>query len=120
MNTYTIQVDKDQIELIAKALDFFSRIQLGQISELVNPYMVPLQKADYKLVTEQLTSLKSTMFPELPENAYYSIKSKKVPDNIRQIIDIYESIKYVLSEENDKKNLFHWSSEKELPQISRN
>ena len=92
MSKYTLEVDSEQLKHISKALDFYARIQTGQVSELVNPYMVQLPDADYKEVDETLKTLKKRMFPELPEGAFYSIKSKHISDQTRQMIDIFEVI----------------------------
>ncbi len=124
MSKYTLEVDSEQLKHISKALDFYARIQTGQVSELVNPYMVPLPDADYKEVDELLKTLKKQMFPELPEGAFYSIKSKHISDQTRQMIDIFEVIRYQLMSESDspevvEKNVkpFHWAAEKPLPTI---
>lgn len=115
MTQYLLELDEDQLQLVSQALDFFARIQTGQISELVNPYMVPLPDADYKEVEALVLSLKQQMFPLLPEKAYYSIRSKHIPDTVRQMIDIYESIRFHSGDEKQKP--FNWSSEKRLPKI---
>ena len=54
MSKYTLEVDSEQLKHISKALDFFARIQTGQVSELVNPYMLPLPDADYKEVSNEI------------------------------------------------------------------
>ncbi len=124
MSKYTLEVDSEQLKHISKALDFYARIQTGQVSELVNPYMVQLPDADYKEVDEMLKTLKKRMFPELPEGAFYSIKSKHISDQTRQMIDIFEVIKYQIMSESDSKEVveknvkpFHWSVEKPLPVV---
>ena len=126
MSRYTLEVDHEQLKHISKALDFFARIQTGQVSELVNPFMVPLPDADYKEVEEILKTLKKQMFPELPDGAYYSIKSKHITDQTRQIIDIFETIRFQLVADSEnpevvEKNIkpFHWSAEKPLPVITK-
>ena len=126
MSKYTLEVDSEQLKHISKALDFFARIQTGQVSELVNPYMVPLPDADYKEVDVLLKSLKKQMFPELPDGAFYSIKSKYISDQVRQMIDIFEVIRYQMMSESDspeiiEKNVrpFHWASDKQLPVLKK-
>lgn len=126
MSKYTLEVDSEQLKHISKALDFYARIQTGQVSELVNPYMVQLPDADYKEVDEMLKTLKKRMFPELPEGAFYSIKSKHITDQTRQIIDIFEVIRYQIMSESDSKEVveknvkpFHWSAEKPLPIVTK-
>ena len=119
MTKYNLEVDDDQLKHITKALDFFARIHTGQLSELSNPYMVPLPEADYEDVDVLLGALKEIMYPDLPEKAYYSIRSKRISDEIRQIIDIYEVIRYQINTKKDKRKPFHWSSEKIPPKISK-
>lgn len=126
MSDYILEVDEDQLKLISKALDFYARIQTGQISEITNPYMVPLPDADYSNVEKLMCELKTVMFPNLPADAFYSIKSKQIPDEVRQMVDIYEVIRHQLilnksdEEKTEKEKLsrpFNWSSEKQLPTI---
>lgn len=126
MSKYTLEVDNEQLKHISKALDFFARIQTGQVSELVNPYMVPLPDADYKEVDVLLKDLKKQMFPELPEGAFYSIKSKYISDQVRQMIDIFEVIRHQLMMDSDnqevvEKNIkpFHWATDKPLPVVKK-
>jgi hypothetical protein len=119
MTKYILEIDEDQLKHISKSLDFYARIQMGQVSEFANPYMVPLPNADYIDVETKLKELKEHMFPDLPADAYYSVKSKHISDDIRQMIDIFEVIKYeMITEEDDKFKPFHWSSEKDLPKLT--
>lgn len=125
MSNYRLLVDDSQLNHISKALDFYARIQMGQISEMVNPYMVPLPSCNYDEITPLITELKTKMFPDLPKNAYYSIKSSQLSDEVRQMVDIYEVIRFQLIadnetelKENDMKP-FNWSSEKLLPVIEK-
>lgn len=129
---YNLTLDKEQLDVLQKSLDLYARIQMGQLSQLTNPYLIPLPDADYSQVEDTLKELKTKMFPELPENSYYSIKSKKIADPIRQAVDILEVINHRLAWDNftptdeyDKpvgeqfKNPFHWSSDMDLPTIEK-
>lgn len=131
---YTLTLEKEQLDIISKSLDLYARIQMGQVSQITNPYLIPLPDADYTDVENKLSELKTLMFPELPDKSYYSIKSKKVPDPVRQAVDIFEVISHRLAwdyyippkdDPNKKpegdmfKNPFHWSSELDLPQIEK-
>jgi len=131
---YTLTLEKEQLDIISKSLDLYARIQMGQVSQITNPYLIPLPDADYTDVENKLSELKTAMFPELPDKSYYSIKSKKVPDPVRQAVDIFEVISHRLAwdyyippkdDPNKKpegdmfKNPFHWSSELDLPQIEK-
>lgn len=132
MSKYNLTVETDHLQVLVKALDLYARIQMGQVSQLTNPYLIPLPDADYSEVNDKIIALKKSMFPELPEKSYYSIKSKKVADTIRQAVDILEVINHKLAwdnfiPDNDHakpigdvyKNPLHWSSELELPQIEK-
>lgn len=130
MSNYTLTASEEQFKIINKALDLFARVQMGQLSELTNPFIVPLPDADYSDVASKITELKKSMFPELSENSYYSIKSKKLSDTIRQAVDIFEVIRYKLAFDNLPENSdkpvgvqydkpFHWSVEMPLPQINK-
>lgn len=133
-NKYQITLEKEQLEVISKALDLFARVQMGQVSELTNPYLIPLPDADYSDVETKIIELKKAMFPNLPEKSYYSIKSKYISDTIRQAVDIYEVIRHQLAMDSYEppiddpehkpdgamyKNPFHWSSELDLPKIEK-
>jgi len=134
MNKYQLELEKEHLEIIKKSLDLYARLQMGQLSQLTNPYLIPLQDAEYKDVEELLKELKKSMFPELPEKSFYSLKSKKISDPVRQAVDIFEVINHRLAWDNfeppvdnpDKKpegtmykNPFHWSSELNLPDIKK-
>jgi len=122
---YQLEATKDQFELILKSLDFYSRIQMGQVSELANPSIIPLPSADYAELEEKINIIKKAMFPELEEHEYFSVQSKKIPDTIKQTIDMIEVIKYQFKlampptattelDINKLKKPYHWSSEQEL------
>ena len=128
MNNYQIEATEAQLELIMKALDFHSRIQMGQVSELTNPYSIPLPNADYDDVTTQILELKKLMFPDLDAKAYYSIKSKILSDDIRKEVDILDVIRHQLAwdkttEEKPEgiqyKKPMNWSNESELIKIKK-
>jgi len=126
MDKFSLELDVEQLMLVSKAVDFFARIQTGQISEMINPYMVALPNADYTDIEKKIIDLKHSMFPELPENAHYSIRSKQLSDTVRQMIDIHEVIKFTIlppSTEEDQDNRprrpFQWSTEKQLPTIKK-
>jgi hypothetical protein len=126
-DNYVLELDSDQLQLISKSLDFYARIQTGQISELINPYMVPLDNADYTNVAEKVNDLKQSMFPDLPIDAHFSIKSPRMPDTIRQMVDICEVIRYGLlvtynstpDTENPISKPRSWSVEKNLPVLKK-
>jgi len=118
MTRYNLELDKKQLELIMKSLDFYSRIQMGQVSELVNPFVLPLPDANYDDVEELIIELKKAMFPNLDTNSYYAIKSNHIPDSTRQMIDIMEVIRYNLNDKNGDRP-YQWSNELDAPSITK-
>ncbi len=128
MSNYQIEANESQLELIMKALDFYSRIQMGQVSELTNPYSIPLSEADYSEVETKLIELKKSMFPSLEAKTFYSIKSKNLPDNIRQSVDILDVIRHRLAWDKTTEEKpsglqydkpMNWSNEIELIKIKK-
>lgn len=128
MNKYTVELNSEQLELVMKALDFYSRIQMGQVSELTNPFVIQLPNADYSNVDDQLLSLKKSMFPELDAKTFYSIKTKKIPDTIRQTVDILDVMRHKLAWDNTTEEKptgikynkpIHWSNEHDLIKITK-
>ena len=122
---YQLEASEAQLKLIIKALDFYSRVQMGQVSELTNPFSLPLENADYTDVDKKVSDLKQSMFPDLDSNSYYAIKSKKLPDSVRQSVDIMEVLRHRLSWDNTTEESptgiqyqkpFQWSNE--LPLVS--
>lgn len=131
MTNYILEATEEQFQIINKALDLFVRIQMGQISELTNPFIIPLPDADYSDVSAKIIELKKSMFPELSSDSYYSIKSKKLPDTVRQAVDIFEVIRHRLAMDNLPENTtdkpvgvqyekpFNWSNEMPLSTITK-
>jgi len=122
MSKYILEASDKQLEILVKALDFYSRIQMGQVSELTNPYVIPLPDADYSDVETKVFDLKKTMFPDLDSKSYYSLNSKRLPDTVRQAVDLMETINYKISEPVEgiqSTKPFHWSSEMDLPKIKK-
>jgi len=128
MSQYTLEASEAQFNLIVKALDFYSRIHMGQVSELTNPFSLPLPDADYSDVDTKVIELKKSMFPELEDREFYSIRAKKLPDDVRQAVDMLETIRYRISwdtttEEEPQgiqyKKPFHFSSEMDLAKIKK-
>ena len=58
MENYIVELDKDQLAYISKALDFITRIQTGRIMELTNPHMISLPNANYKQLDVLLMEIK--------------------------------------------------------------
>lgn len=95
---YNLQVNEEQLAMIQKALDLYSRLGIGQVEELANPFTSP-----YPIVSEKgkeiLKEFKKEVFPELDSGAYYSIFSKEAPENAKIGYDLIQVIRNFLAYE---------------------
>jgi hypothetical protein len=106
---YILKLNEKQIEILKKSLDFISRLQIGQISEIRDTFNSPLSdrinEENKNSLRENLIKIKKDLFPELhEENAYFSIYNKqKSPENARIAYDIYQVIRYTLAYDKNPK-----------------
>ena len=81
---YTLTINKEQACVIREALEIYSRLKHGQISELRNLFMDRWCAPDspFNWSTEPLLdSLKAVIFPDLEKNAYYGVGNKIYPES---------------------------------------
>ena len=81
---YTLTINKEQACVISEALEIYSRLKHGQISELRNLFMDRWCAPDspFNWSTEPLLdSLKAVIFPDLPKNASYGVGNKIYPES---------------------------------------
>ena len=96
---YTIKVNVDQARIIARALDLFSRIGIGQIEMVVEEaHKMSHAKieAPYAEIEEIVDKLKLALFG-MPINASHSICSDKVDVAYREAYDILQVIRHRLA-----------------------
>lgn len=78
---YTIELNEEQMRLMAKALEMHSRMRCGQLAE---SYMPPIQEKVWNLegkemhrkreiVDNCLTTIKVTLWPELNKHAHHGV-----------------------------------------------
>jgi len=103
MKQYNLSLDTEQLQLIQSALDLYSRIQTGQITELLNshsgPLSLPIAQSGAHDLEPLLLKVKAKIFPELGENySSWSINSPKhVPESARIAYDTVQVIRHKLS-----------------------
>lgn len=98
----TITTSIDQADIIAKALDFYSRIHMGQLNELL---MIPIPHKDKPIeqcvgynrgVSEDLIKMLKKDLTGMTD-AYWSITSNKLPDYVKIAADIKDVITHEIS-----------------------
>jgi len=100
---YQLEITENQAQIIENALDFYSRIQMGQFDELISNFSSPLYKdllknnPDYDKLKFYINELKKEILPELSINSFYSIGNKSRPDSSRISFDLIQVIRYRLS-----------------------
>jgi hypothetical protein len=80
----TLTINKEQARIMCEALEIYSRLKHGQISELRELFRDRWCAPDspFNWSTEPLLdSLKAVIFPELPKNAYHGVGSKIYPES---------------------------------------
>lgn len=92
----TLELSEKQAGIVEEALEFYSRIHMGQFEELGNFFHKRNYNRDeFRHLTDQL---RRCVFPELQRNAYYGICDKKhLSDNARIAWDIQQVIRHGVS-----------------------
>lgn len=101
MKKFSLEINSAQAKIIVEALDFYSRIQSGQLSELTNVCSGPLQQLitiEQSEDAEQLLGpIKKILFPNL-QGQFYGITNKiDLPDSARVSYDIKRVIRGALA-----------------------
>lgn len=81
---YKLTINKEQARVICEALELYSRLKHGQISELRNLFMDRwcAPNSPFNWDNEWiLNALKSMIFPELDRNASYGVGNKIYPES---------------------------------------
>lgn len=87
---YNLQLNKKQVNGILKALDFYSRISIGQLSEM--------KEISESASKETLTKLQEEMFPTLTGlNHSFGIAGKETPEDTKICYDIYKEIMFIFN-----------------------
>ena len=105
---YTIEVNKEQLRVVADSLDLYSRLKCGRLDML--EYLFINKKFDRESVDYVIQQLKILLFPDLLNNESYGIYSDKTPRESKVGYGIYKNIQYELHK-NDKE----WNIYKDYP-----
>ena len=91
-----IEVSEEQAKLILKALDFYGRVQLGQLEELLSFSSPIRERLSSKDLTESrflLDKIKKDIFG-LESNSFFSIMNKnEVPEEARLGYDMIQVLR---------------------------
>lgn len=120
---WSLEINHEQALVLKNALDFYSRIQMGQLEEVYHVAVMALNK--YKSVSREdmdraVRQLKKVLFPELMENSSHGIHSEKINDLARVAWDLQQVIRNRLAfdlhpPENDQ---LPWNVDYDTPQQS--
>jgi hypothetical protein len=94
-------MDEAQARLLTEALDFYSRIGIGQLEELVNSFRwlcdprLKDKHHELEVARRMIDSIKLLLF-NMPANASYGIYHQEVPECYRAAWDIQKVIKHQL------------------------
>ena len=99
MKTFTLEITAEQGEILVKALDFYSRIGIGQIGEVDNmlnmdPHV--REEASHNAVRNALDFVKRELFGFEPGQSF-GIFHGKVPERYKAAWDLQQVIRYVLA-----------------------
>ena len=81
---YSLVVNVEQARVIREALEVYSRLKYGQISELRNLFMDRWCAPDSRFNWDNewiFDALKAMIFPDLEKNAYYGVGNKVYPES---------------------------------------
>jgi len=98
--TYTVEFSEEQLQTIIEACDLYSRLQLGQLHMLTEPYGVfPVKSiSEHQEQVKYLTdALKAYLYPELSKNAYYGIFSDSTPEPAKELWDIQQVLRHSIA-----------------------
>jgi len=90
-----LKLTEQQARVIIQALEFWSRMFLGQVEEI--KWHPAVQDRKKSMALDSLVrQLKLSIFPELSPHGYFGIHSDKVPDQARQAFDILQVLRHQL------------------------
>lgn len=95
MKQYNLTITENQAKLLVKALDFYSRIGMGQFEELVR-LLSDERCNNFGIANDLMYVVKSVLFGK----NHFGIMSKELPDNFRIAWDIRKVIEHQFWKEN--------------------
>ena len=99
MEKYNLTLNKEQLLIIAEALDVCGRIKCAQLKEF--HHLFDDKKYNKDKVAEYLCDIKENIFPELQNTEYLSIYGRKAPTEAKLAYDIYKTILHQLHKDDE-------------------
>lgn len=99
MTKYSVELTQEQLDLVAKALEVYSRMHAGQFHiafEEAIPKRVWALKKDHNVATHYeglLHQLKAMLFSELSAGSYYGVSSIKEAPKLGEAQTIAEALR---------------------------
>lgn len=91
----TIELTETQLSCLTEALDFHTRLMMGQFDVLALPYFKRTdENGRYKEFKDKLDELKLIAYPELPLHSNYSISAKETMESSKISYELYKAIRY--------------------------
>jgi hypothetical protein len=93
-----LTMTESQANTIMKALDFYSRVGMGQLKEIKNVieyFNKDWDKAD--IVDDHIIAIKEVYFPELSRDGYYGIFGSDTPEESKISWDLIQVIRYAIA-----------------------
>ena len=121
---YLLEIDEDHAKVIIEALDFYSRVHMGQLEVIAEQHIDSFTNTEaYERFRQTLDILKSDL--GIHANAHWGIRSPKVIEGAKLAFDIQQIIRHRLAWDRcptgglgvDFQKLFKCSQSKSLPKI---
>lgn len=90
----TIECNEKQAYIIKDALDFYSRILMGQFSEFENLFIGSYNYKYMNEINKLLMKIRDYIYPELKGYASWGIFNKKCPENSKIAYDIIQVLRH--------------------------
>ncbi len=91
MKKYNLKLNEEQVRVILRALDLFSRLRCGQLQQLK-------ENISCSASEETLNKLQKEMFPTLTGLHHsYGIAGKETPQDAKISYDIFKQIHYIFN-----------------------
>lgn len=92
---YVLEATREQMVVIKKALDLFSRIHMGQLCEA--QYFGRKRTAQEQEYLRKVLDAAKVIHTGMESNAYFGIHQREIPDEARVAWDIQQVIRHKLA-----------------------
>ncbi len=90
---YLLEIDEDHARLLIEALDFYSRVHMGQLEVIVEQHIDSFTDAEaYEKFRQTVSLLKSDL--GVHQNGHWGIRSPKVIEGAKVAFDIQQIIRH--------------------------